>query len=165
MVPSNLPIEVPADPKPPLRVIGYVGPRTRGQYNLPFRNHAEAIRSLARTTARKEGREAVVLEIFGDEPLVGGQTWTGTDRMLDRIKASGVDALAVSELAHLVRSGTKFLALCRFLSEHGVRLLALVEHLDTAHLDEAALAEYAHTAFQKGVIRRAPTPAIKPDAK
>jgi hypothetical protein len=157
--------ELASAPKSTFRVIGYVAPRGLGRHKLPFSTAAPAIRQLADIVARREGRTAVIEEIFQDDSVSGGQTWGGADQMIHRLKCGGVDALVVCTLAHLVRSPAKFLTFCEFLAAYRVRLLTVVEHLDTANLSPADIAEYARTAFRESGIRaisdvlpRRPTP-------
>lgn len=145
--------ELASAPKSTFRVIGYVSPRGLGGHKLTFSVAAQGIKWLVDGVARREGRTAVIEEIFHDEPLSEGQTWGGAEQMTHRLKGGGVDALVVCTLAHLVRSPAKFLKLCEFLSTYRVRLLTVVEHLDTAKLSPEDVAEYARKAFRESGIR------------
>jgi DNA invertase Pin-like site-specific DNA recombinase len=138
----------------PMRAIGYIGPRKFSRLVLTYRGSVEAIDRTAAQVAGKEGRPAKVVDIFSDEELVDGQTWSGANKMAAAIEAGGIDLLVVTELAHLVRSARKLIAFTAFLSGHGTRLVALREHLDTGSMTPDALAEFARKRFPP-----APVPA------
>jgi hypothetical protein len=148
--------ELTSAPKSTFSAVGYVSPRGLGGHRLPLSIAAPAIKQLVDGVARREGRTAVVEEVFYDEPLSEGQTWGGAAQMLHRVNCGGVDALAACTLAHLVRSEKTLLRLCELLAAHRVRLLTIMEHFDTTLLSAEDLAEYARTAFRESGIRSVP---------
>ncbi len=158
---TQLPRGVSAVPSVPLRALGYIGPPKFSRLNLRYHDAVEALERFAAQIARKEGRAANLAEVFHDEELVDGQTWFGVEGVLAAVKEGTVDLLVVLELAHLVRSARKFTAFTSFLRQHGTRLLALRDHLDTGALSPDALAEFAQRNFPSVSD---PTPVVPPAA-